>query len=160
MLNRNIQYLVSSIQYIENVLSMFKGRTLLERFRDPRSDEQLTLARNTAALADSILQHLTRMLNTRRGGPLIHPDDYGMIDLSDVINNYPDSISDVQKAIRTAIDKYEPRLRDVRVEYVESGEDILTLKFKITARIALEKGRELVSFETFIKPTGQVQVNG
>ena len=137
---------------------MPKGRTLLERFREPRLDEELVATQNTAALVDSVLQHLTKMLNTRCGGPLIQPDDYGMIDLSDVVYSFPDSIADVQRAIRAGIEDYEPRLRNVGVEYEESEEDILTLKFRITAQLLLPKSKAFVHFETLVKPSGQVQV--
>lgn len=139
---------------------MVRGRTLLERFRDPRPNEPMRATQDLEALADSILQHLAKMLNTRRGGPLIQPDDYGMIDLSDVLHQFPDSITDVQKAIRAAIEKYEPRLRNVKVDYERSEVDLLTLKFKITAQIAVERGRDLVAFETVVEPSGQVRVTG
>jgi type VI secretion system protein len=138
---------------------MPKGHTLLERFRKPDLDEELVATENIGALVDSVIQHLTKMLNTPQNiGTLIQPD-YGMIALSD-IHSLPDPIANVQKSIRTTIEKYEPRLRDVRVEHEASEEDPMNLKFKITARLVLRKGRELVYFETLVKPSGQVQVNG
>jgi len=138
---------------------MFKSRTLLERFNNPQSDRPLNLSQGTEELAESILINLKRMLNTRQGGPMIQPDDYGMIDITDVSSRFPDSIADVQKSIRTTIEKYEPRLKNVQVEHVGTGEDLQTLRFKITAQLADSK-RDSIYFETVIDPTGEVQLNG
>ncbi|MDQ1316360.1 MAG: type secretion system protein [Candidatus Poribacteria bacterium] len=139
---------------------MLKSRTLFDKLNDPRTNEPLNPTQNTELLAESILFHLTRVLNTRQGGPLIQPQDYGMVDITEISTRFPDSITDVQKAIRTTIEKYEPRLKNVQVEHIGEGADLQTLKFKITAQLADKKGRDSVYFETVIDPTGEVQVNG
>lgn len=139
---------------------MLRSRTLFERLNDPRTNEPLTSTQNTEALAESILYHLTRMLNTRQGGPLIQPEDYGMVDITEISTRFPDSIADVQKAIRITIEKYEPRLKNVQVEHVGEGVNLQTLKFKITAQLADRKGRDSLSFETVVDPSGEVQLNG
>lgn len=139
---------------------MLRERTLLERFNNPRLGEPLTTKQSTTVLAESVLQHLTKVLNTRRGHSLTQPEDYGMIDLTDLIHGFPESIKEMQQAIRTTIEKYEPRLRNVYVEYVESGEDVLTLRFKITAQISTERDRAPVWFETVVEPSGQVELKG
>lgn len=138
---------------------MFKSRTLLERFNNPRADRPLNTSQNVEELAESILLNLKKMLNTRQGGPLIQPEDYGMIDITDASSRFPDSIVDVQKSIRTAIERYEPRLRNVQVEHIGTGADLQTLTFKITAQLADSK-RDSVYFETVIDPTGEVRLNG
>lgn len=139
---------------------MSKERTLLERFNDPRPGEPLTTAQNTAVLVESVLQHLTKVLNTRRGHSLTQPEDYGMMELTELIHGFPESIKEVQQAIRTTVEKYEPRLHHVYVEYVEPDEDVLTLRFKITAQIVTERERAPVLFETVVGPSGQVQLKG
>ena len=139
---------------------MLKSRTLFEKLNDPRTNEPLNTTQNTEALAESILHNLTRMLNTRQGGPLIQPQDYGMVDITEISTRFPDSIADVQKAIRITIEKYEPRLKNVQIEQLDEGGDLQTLKFKITAQLADKKGRDSIYFETVIDPTGEVQLNG
>jgi len=138
---------------------MFKARTLLERLDNPALDKPLTGNQNLEALGYSILDHLKKMLNTRLGNSLTQPDDYGMIDLSELRTNMPDSINDVQNAIRNSIEKYEPRLRNVKVEHVNSGDDLFILKFKVTADIVAER-RSSLSFETVVEPTGQIDLSG
>jgi type VI secretion system protein len=139
---------------------MFRSRTLLEKLRDPRQNEPLNTSQNIEALIESIISNLTKMLNTRQGGPMIQPDDYGMVDITDISTRFPDSVSDVQKAFRIAIEKYEPRLKNVQVEHVGEGTDLQSLKFKITAQLAEREGRESVYFETVVDPSGEVQLNG
>ena len=139
---------------------MLKSRTLFDKLNNPRTNEPLNTTQNTEALAESILFHLTRVLNTRQGGPMIQPQDYGMVDITEISTRFPDSIADVQKAIRTTIEKYEPRLKNVQVEHIGEGADLQTLKFKITAQLADKKGKDSIYFETVIDPTGEVQVNG
>lgn len=139
---------------------MPRERTLLERFNDPRPGEPLRTTQNTEMLAKSVLQHLSKVLNTRRGHSLTQPEDYGMTDLTELIHGFPESIKEVQQAIRTTIEKYEPRLRNVDVEYVKSDEDVLTLRFKITAQIATERQGAPVWFETVVAPSGQVELKG
>jgi len=138
---------------------MFKSRTLLERFNDPRSDRPLSTTQSTEELAESILTNLKKMLNTRQGGPMIQPDDYGMLDITDVYTRFPDSIVDVQRAIKTTIEKYEPRLKNVQVEHTGEGMDLQTLKFEITAQLA-DRKRDSVYFKTLVDPSGEVQLNG
>jgi len=139
---------------------MLNSRTLFDKLNNPRTNEPLSTTQNTEVLAESILFHLTRMLNTRQGGPMIQPQDYGMVDITEISTRFPDSIADVQKAIRTTIEKYEPRLKNVQVEHIGEGDDLQTLKFKITAQLADKKGRDSIYFETVIDPTGEVQLNG
>jgi type VI secretion system protein len=139
---------------------MLKSRTLFEKINDPRTNEPLNTTQNTEALAESILHNLTRVLNTRQGGPMIQPQDYGMVDITEISTRFPDSIADVQKAIRITIEKYEPRLKNVQIEQLSEGNDLQTLKFKITAQLADKKGRDSIYFETVIDPTGEVQLNG
>jgi type VI secretion system lysozyme-like protein len=83
-----------------------------------------------------------------------------MTDLTELVHGFPDSIMEVQRAIRTTIEKFEPRLQNVSVEYVDSGLDLLTLRFKITAQIVSESENETapVWFETVVEPSGQVGV--
>jgi type VI secretion system protein len=83
-----------------------------------------------------------------------------MVDITEISTRFPDSIADVQKAIRITIEKYEPRLKNVQIEQLDEGGDLQTLKFKITAQLADKKGRDSIYFETVIDPTGEVQLNG
>ncbi len=138
---------------------MYKARTLLERLDNPQLDRYQNSSQNLEALAESILNHLKKMLNTRLGNSLTQPHDYGMIDLNEIRTNMPDSIADVQNNIKSMIEKYEPRLKNVRIEHINSGDDLMILKFKVIADIAAER-RTSISFETIVEPSGQIQLSG
>lgn len=134
-------------------------RTLLERLGNPETNAPRTTRENTDRLAESVLTHLQKMLNTRQGNVLTLPD-YGIPDLSEVVHSFPDSIVQMQEAIRTSIEKYEPRLRKVRVKYVDPGEDLLKLRFEITAQLVTAKEKASVWFETMVDSSGQVEIRG
>lgn len=70
----------------------------------------------------SILDNLTRLFNSRRGA-LMHIPDYGLPDISQVYRDLPYSRDGLRVAIKEAVEKYEPRLRRVRVEKYEKSED-------------------------------------
>src|SRR5512145_2516088 len=94
-------------------------RSLLERLRESEPESARTLQQNTNLLVQSVLSNLRRLLNSRHGITPIQ-DDYGIPDLCEVVHNFPEAIAEMRKAIKTAIDKYEPRLRRVSVKHVEA----------------------------------------
>jgi type VI secretion system protein len=104
----------------------------------------------------SILGNLHTLLNTREGDSLTAPD-FGILDLSDLIHNFPDATQYVQRSIRDTITKYEPRLKNVRVRAVDS-DDPLKLAFEISARLAGETQRGVVRVRTEIGPSGRATV--
>ncbi len=62
----------------------------------------------------SIIDHLSRLFNTR-SGCLSHLPDYGLPDISELYRRMPDGLDELQQAIRTSVEKYEPRLKNVKV---------------------------------------------
>jgi type VI secretion system protein len=132
---------------------------LLERLSDPRPEAPRTTRQNESALVASILAHLGRMLNTRRGNVPLSPD-YGIPDLADMVHSFPDAIRTMEQAIRTTIEKYEPRLSNVRVKYAGSEDDIFSLHYEVTAVLAASGSRTAVSFDTRVESNGEVSVRG
>ncbi len=132
---------------------------MLERLADPRADNPLTITENTQQLADSVLRHLQKMLNTRQGHALTQPE-YGIPDVTEFIQTLPDMVNEVRRAIRNSIEKFEPRLRNVDVTFVPSEEEWLSLHFEITAELVTEKEEASVWFETSVSPSGHIEVRG
>lgn len=127
------------------------GRGLLSRIaaKDPR---QLR-AENEV---ESIMEHLRDLLNTRQGEAITVPD-FGVIDFTDLVHNFPDAIQLLQRSVRATILQYEPRLKNVVVQHVRD-EDVLVLKFQISAQLATRTGRGAVRFETQLRAGGHVTV--
>ena len=83
--------------------------------------------------------------------------DFGILDLADLVHDFPDATQYMQKAIRDTLSKFEPRLKNVRVRAVPS-DDPLKLVFEISARLAQDKRRGLVRVRTEVAPSGRVKV--
>jgi type VI secretion system protein len=132
-------------------------RSLLERLRRPAAEAARRSVEDPRERAASVLAHLQRMLNTRRGNVLVAPE-YGAPDLTDIVGGFPESVAGVEQAIKRSVERYEPRLRDVRVTYRPQEDDPLTLGFEIAARMTLDGGAQTVSFVTRLTPEGRFEV--
>jgi len=108
-------------------------------------------------IISSIHRHLQKVLNTRQGSVPI-ADDYGIPDMTDFMSSYPESLRNLEKSIRQTIQKFEPRLKGVRVSFVQDNEDLLSLSFKIIAQLALEKEKNPIIFESQIDADGKVEL--
>ncbi|RNC71845.1 MAG: type VI secretion system baseplate subunit TssE [Desulfuromonadales bacterium] len=129
---------------------------LLERIRSFERDPARRGRPDHGRLVDSVLAHLRQILNTRQGSAPIAPD-YGVPDFLDFLQTYPDSVREIERSIRTAIQTYEPRLDGVRVTFIPQEDDVLALRFQITARIAGGDGGT-VRFETVVDTDGKIAV--
>jgi type VI secretion system protein len=124
-----------------------------------RSQEQAPMRRggeDWKRCIDSILAHLQRILNTRQGNVPI-ADDYGVPDFLDFLQTYPDSVHQIEESIRSAIDKYEPRLSATSVAFIPREDADLTLRFQIIACMATEEDRQ-VFLETVVDADGRIRV--
>jgi len=95
----------------------------------------------------SIIDNLTRLFNTRRGS-LAHIPDYGLPDITQVYRDLPYSIDGLRAAIKDVVERFEPRLRRVRVEKQEKDKDEeydMRVSFIVTAELL--KGQK-VQFQT------------
>lgn len=105
---------------------------------------------------ESIVEHLRALLNTRQGEAPTVPD-FGVVDFTDLVHNFPEAIQTLQRCIRTTILQFEPRLKNVVVQHVRDDE-ALVLKFQITAQLHGKGGRGAVRFETQLRAGGHVSV--
>lgn len=129
--------------------------TLLQRIINPHR----TARTDIGELRDSVILHLKKLLNTRQGSVPIQPE-YGMPDLSEFINLFPESITKMQATIASVIEKFEPRLKSVRVDYKENPDDVLNIKFEITAQLVVPDRDQQSScyFETTVGTSGHIEI--
>jgi type VI secretion system protein len=130
---------------------------LLERIRTIEGEPLCRAGVNRRSGTESVLSHLQRILNTRQGNVPI-AGDYGVPDLLDFLQTYPESVKKIEQSIKRAIDKFEPRLSDARVLYVPEQDPTLMLRFDIVARLRVEDGREIF-FQSVIDSNGRVRIN-
>ena len=138
---------------------MPRERSLLERFREPEPESARTIREDTGRMADSVMQNLRLLLNSSHGTSVIR-SDYGIPAIVDVLHDFPDAIAGMRKAIKTTIEKYEPRLRRVTVRHLESPDDPQALNFEISAELVTEDEKASVQISTRIDGSGHVRVKG
>ena len=109
------------------------------------------------ALVASVRRNLVRLLNARHGFSQALPD-YGLPALTDLTVGSADYVAVIQEAVRTAIEKYEPRLRRVRVSRVVDEEAKQKLSFRIDAVLIGRSGEHRVCYETELAGSGQFSV--
>lgn len=126
------------------------GRALLSRLAGRDTDR--------IDAVQSIGAHLRVLLNTRRGDSATAPD-FGILDFTDVVHEFPGGVQQLAKSIRATLLQYEPRLKSVSVRHVPD-ENPLTLRFEISGQLADGRSSRTVRFATTVKPGGRVDVAG
>ena len=103
---------------------------------------------------DSIKTHLTRLLNSRQGS-LQHMPGYGLPDVTDIYQGLPYSIDNLIAATKTAIEKYEPRLKNVIVSAINKQKQNCVLQLEISATTI---HNEPIQFETYFMGGGEAKI--
>ena len=110
------------------------------------------------ALMDSVRDHLGRLLNARHGMSEAMPD-YGLPAMTDLTIGSGDYVQRVQEAVRVAIEKYEPRLRRVRVTRADDEDSAHRLVFHVDAVLMSQTGEHRVCYETQVASSGRFDVS-
>lgn len=101
----------------------------------------------------SVLDNMQRILNCR-AGTLAHLPDYGLPDMTKILQGMPGSAHQLITTLSTVLLKYEPRLSRISVlmlEQTQPGE----LRYAIDAEL---KGIGLVRYGTEFMPEGRVLI--
>jgi type VI secretion system protein len=107
-------------------------------------------------LYQSIIDHLTLLLNTRRGS-IDHLPEYGLPDISGIYQNMPESIGVLKKAMKETIEEYEPRMKKpVRIIEQEPRTDGFVLTFLLIAQL-VDGGA--VHLRTRFSTTGYAEIS-
>lgn len=99
----------------------------------------------------SVLDNMQRVLNCR-AGTLAHLPDYGLPDMTKILQGMPGTAHELMGILSAVLLKYEPRLKKIDVVLLEQiipGE----LRYAIDAEL---KGIGLVRYGTEFKPEGRV----
>ncbi|EAV4624544.1 type VI secretion system baseplate subunit TssE [Salmonella enterica] len=99
----------------------------------------------------SVLDNMQRILNCR-AGTLAHLPDYGLPDMTKILQGMPGTAHQLLKTFSDVLLKYEPRLKKITVVLLEQnvpGE----LRYAIDAEL---KGIGLVRYGTEFMPEGRV----
>ncbi|NQZ31398.1 MAG: type VI secretion system baseplate subunit TssE [Oceanospirillaceae bacterium] len=102
-------------------------------------------------LKRSVQLHLQNMFNVRQGS-VPTSLDYGLPDFNDldISSGYATAVSEVRKAIKLSLERYEPRLTSVKVRHIWDEDNQLELRYEITARMNIKDKNVRVRFETLM----------
>lgn len=122
---------------------------------------QPSTAEDLESLMTSVRDHLAVLLNARHGMSEALPD-YGLPSLVDMTAEAGDHLKTLQDAIQNTIEKYEPRLRRVRVSCVREENETggRTPVFRIDAVLVGKTGEHRVWYETQVRGSGEFDVHG
>lgn len=101
----------------------------------------------------SVLDNMQRILNCR-AGTLAHLPDYGLPDMTKILQGMPGTAHQLMTTLSEVLLKYEPRLRRIDVVMLEQaipGE----LRYAIDAEL---KGVGLVRYGTEFMPEGKILI--
>lgn len=101
----------------------------------------------------SVLDNMQRILNARQG-TLSHLPDYGLPDMSKILQGLPGTAHQLMNTLSSVLLKYEPRLKSLTIILLEQkmpGE----LAYAIDAEL---KGIGLVHYGTDFMPEGRVLI--
>ena len=130
---------------------------LLERLSRYEKDSGSTSAYHSSQDVQSVVNHLRRLLNTRVGSASIG-DDYGIPDLTNVIGSeHSQTVTELRQNIQQAINKYEPRLQNVKIAVELDKDDVLSLRFRAEGNIVGGENLPVV-FETVISTDGKIDI--
>jgi len=101
----------------------------------------------------SVLDNMQRILNCR-AGTLAHLPDYGLPDMTKILQGMPGTAHQLLKTFSDVLLKYEPRLKSINV--ILLGQEIPgELRYAIDAEL---KGIGLVRYGTEFMPEGRVLI--
>ncbi|MFQ5590629.1 MAG: type VI secretion system baseplate subunit TssE [Phycisphaerae bacterium] len=119
---------------------------------------EATAAEDLDAVIHSVRRNLIRLLNARHGMSEAMPD-YGLPALTDLTIGSRAYVERVKDAIKVAIDKYEPRLRNVRVSRSVEEEGAQRLGFRVEATLIAQSGEHRIWYETTVRGSGEFDVS-
>lgn len=116
------------------------------------------MGENTQELVRSILRNLQRILNTRSGHAAAQMD-LGTPAPCEMALLSRDGLTGVVRSLKQCIEKYEPRLSAVEVTYVRGEDDVLTLRFQVTAKVATSRAGTTINFDTLVDSSGRIKLH-
>jgi len=107
---------------------------------------------------NSIISHLSKLLNTRQGSVSIAPD-FGVPDITNLPGgNIMETRQRVEAIIQEVVEKYEPRLKNVKMRMHQDDKPGLSLKFRLEANLTENEGVPVV-FETIVSTDGKISIS-
>jgi type VI secretion system protein ImpF len=118
---------------------------------------------NLEQIKDAVARDLEDLLNTRAALPeeLLQPWpecsrsilNYGLVDFAGMCLSSSEDRARICASLKAAIERHEPRLRNVQARLEREAGSINRVSFVINATLALPALNEIVSFDAVLQPS-------
>lgn len=107
----------------------------------------------------SVLADLSLLYNTQKGTVLIS-DDLGVPDFASLLNRFgPQEADLITRSLREVTEKYEPRMKNVRVSFLPREDEYDSLRFAVAGSLEF-RGQELpIEFSALVQGNGTVTID-
>lgn len=136
---------------------MRREYSLLDRLDNELLPKQYSTQFDWNVLTDSVTANIQAILNVRLGS-VKALENFGMPDFNDVVNQFPDAVTQIRNSIQHFVEQYEPRLASVNVYYIPDVDHPLVMKYAIEGMLAYQGETSRVSFDTVLTGAGQATV--
>lgn len=132
---------------------------LLERISRWEQGSKRTYRTQVDVLIHSVLSHLNRMLNTKRGSVPID-ERYGIPDFTNVSSGFnSDAIHLLEQAVVETITLFEPRLKKPTIKIMDREDGEIILTFQLEGFIDVDNKEIPLRLNTTVKPDGRVETS-
>lgn len=133
-------------------------RRLLERISSLDANDGSAHITRAETLVSSILGHLQRILNTRQGSVPIDAS-FGVPDFTNLAGSFSTGTTDqIIQDMSRMIQRYEPRLRQPKIMFSSSQDEVLSLAFSISGMVNIDNHDIAVRLTSRVAANGQVSL--
>ncbi len=86
--------------------------------------------------------------------------EFGMVDFTDLAIMFPDSVRDIERYIAKIIQRYEPRLSDIKVSFDFQDDYNLSIGFHIQAMMRTDDKDSPIHLQSTIDSGGKTIIKG
>ncbi|WP_456324901.1 type VI secretion system baseplate subunit TssE [Desulfonauticus submarinus] len=134
------------------------GLRLLERIALMEENPDQRVFFDREQVINSIIMNLTNILNTKIGSAQTVPD-LGTPDFTNFLGRpKSENFEELKRVIQHVIEKYEPRLQDIKLKEIEEENDPFSLSFRVEGKVSTERGEMEIYFVSRVRPEGRVEV--
>jgi type VI secretion system protein len=135
-----------------------RERRLLERIATWNAGEQRSNETQVDVLLDSVMSHLSRLLNTRQGSVQIDPL-FGVPDFTNLAGTTAmGSTREIEEEIRRMVVRYEPRITSPRVTLNRQETDVMSIRFSLEGSLEVDDREIPLRISTTVGANGRVSV--
>ena len=135
-----------------------RERRLLERIANWKAGDERTNQTQVDVLVRSVMDHLTRLLNTRQGSVQIDPL-FGVPDFTNLAGGMAaGSTREIEEEIRRMVLRYEPRIKSPKVTLNRELTDVLSIRFALEGSLEVDNREIPLQISTIVGASGKVNV--